>query len=124
MHTEGPWSCDPNIGVIYGANGKAIQTGGAGCNEESRGNAFLIGAAPELLRATQTLLALVEGNQAAKILDTENVKKAAKEAIEKAFEPGARFICSKCGYCGLVHYPHPKRGSEEVCHYEAGLITT
>lgn len=124
MHSEGPWTCDPNIGVIFGANGKAIQTGGAGCNEESRGNAFLIGAAPELLRAAQMLLALVEGSQAAEFLDRENVEKAAKDAIRKAFEPGARFICSKCGYSGLVHYPHPKRNSEEFCHYEAGLITT
>ena len=122
MFTEGPWTCDANIGVIYGADGKAIQTGGAGCNEESRGNAFLISAAPELLRATQMLLAIVEGNQAADFLNPENVKKAAKEAIEKAFEPGMRFICTKCGYSGLVHYPHPKRGSDVLCTYEAGIL--
>lgn len=124
MHTPGPWACDPDIGVIYGADGKAIQTGGAGCDEESRGNAFLISAAPELLKAAQMLLALMQDGPAAEFLDEENVKKAAKEAIEKAFEPGARFFCSKCGYSGLMQYPHPKRGSDVLCHYEAGTLRT
>lgn len=119
MRTIGLWTCDPETGVVYSGDGKAIQTGGAGCDEETRGNGYLIAAAPGLLQATQMLLLLVQGGPGSEYLDKENVKKAAKEAVEKAFEPGKHFFCSKCGYSGLVQYPHPRHDSPVLCRYEA-----
>jgi hypothetical protein len=50
-HTPGPWRNDPEIGVTFGPDGTAIQTGGAGCAEEFRANAVLIAAAPDMLEA-------------------------------------------------------------------------
>lgn len=53
MHTPGPWVLDEETGVVYGRgnahHGKPIQTGGGGCSPETRANARLIAAAPELL---------------------------------------------------------------------------
>lgn len=49
-HTPGPWTLDPDIGVVYTNDGsKAIQTGGAGCCEETQANARLIASAPAML---------------------------------------------------------------------------
>lgn len=48
-HTPGPWTLDAEIGVVFGRDGKPIQTGGGGCGKETQANARLIAAAPELL---------------------------------------------------------------------------
>ena len=53
--TPGPWRNDPQIGCTFGLDGKAIQTGGASCSEETRGNARLIAKAPEMFKLVKWL---------------------------------------------------------------------
>jgi hypothetical protein len=54
-----------------------VQTGGAGCCEETQANARLIAAAPELLAACRAALGAFERNDA---IDWDDLRKA----IEKA----------------------------------------
>lgn len=63
-YTPGPWTNDPLIGVTFGPDGKAIQTGGGGCSEETQANARLIAAAPELLDGCKAALAAFERGDA------------------------------------------------------------
>jgi len=58
--TPGPWTNRADIGVIFDSNGRAIQTGGDQCDEESQANAVLIAAAPDLYAAVNYLLIVLE----------------------------------------------------------------
>jgi hypothetical protein len=56
-HTKGPWSVDVNTGIVFGADGKPVQTGGFHCSQETKDNALLIASAPDLLTACEELYA-------------------------------------------------------------------
>lgn len=61
MHTPGPWTLDPETGVVFDSSGaKAIQTGGFLCDEETKANARLIAAAPELFELAKLCREIVD----------------------------------------------------------------
>jgi hypothetical protein len=80
-HTPGPWRNDPEIGVTFGPDGTAIQTGGGGCGEEYRANAALIAAAPEMLEALKDMIDWQDGKGD---VDYIELQTKARVAIAKA----------------------------------------
>jgi len=94
-HTPGPWGTEPYGRVVATCGNVQRGTVWASCDklksaDECRANARLIAAAPELLQAAQTMLALVMLKYGNLDADVNTATDAARAAIAKALGTEAR----------------------------------